>query len=139
MIDKQTLEGNWSEIRGKLRSRWGELTDSELCELDGNVQEIVGHIQHKTGAAREQIESYLDELTQQSTSFVSEAAERLQQGACDTAESAEQLAKQASESLKAGYENTEQLVRQRPVESLAVCFATGLITGVIVGLVLKSK
>ena len=49
MINQQTLLGNWNEIKGKLRSNWGSLTDDDLTIIDGNVDQLVGAIQRKTG------------------------------------------------------------------------------------------
>ncbi len=30
MVSQQTILGNWNEIKGKLLSKWGELTDDDL-------------------------------------------------------------------------------------------------------------
>ena len=62
MISQQTLKGSWNEIAGKLRSKWGQLSEDELERHQGNVQELVGYIQRKTGVARDQIERFLNDL-----------------------------------------------------------------------------
>jgi ElaB/YqjD/DUF883 family membrane-anchored ribosome-binding protein len=41
--------------------------------------------------------------------------------------------------MRGGYAQTERMVQQRPMESLAVGFGAGLITGVIIGLVMRSR
>ena len=46
---------------------------------------------------------------------------------------------QASKSVQDGFEQAERTVRQRPVESLAVAFGTGVITGLLVALVVRSR
>ena len=56
-----------------------------------------------------------------------------------TGESAQEMANRATESARAGYKQTERVVRNRPVESLAVCFGAGLITGVVIALLTRSK
>ena len=56
-----------------------------------------------------------------------------------TGESVQEMANRATESARAGYMQTERVVRNRPGESLAVCFGAGLITGVIIGLLTRSK
>ena len=63
MVNAQTLQGNWNEVKGKLRSKWGQLTGDELQQFNGNVEQLVGTIQRKTGAARDSIEHYLGELS----------------------------------------------------------------------------
>ena len=43
----------------------------------------------------------------------------------------------AAASVREGYAEVEHMVRQRPIESLAVCFGAGVITGVVVSLLLR--
>ena len=75
MINEQTLQGNWHEIQGKLRSKWGSLTDDDVKEFDGNVEQLIGKIQKKTGATLESIEQFFDQLTTNGASAVSRAGE----------------------------------------------------------------
>ena len=148
MVNQQVFEGHWNEIQGKLRDRWGQLTEDELQRFDGNVQQLVGMIQRKTGEAREKVESYLEEITNGSSvsnavkavkETTGKAVENVRAYAAQATESVQETAGQAAEQLRAGYAEAEQFVRRRPVESLAVCFGAGLITGVVVGLVLRSR
>ena len=57
MTNQQILEGNWNEIKGMLRQKWGQLTDNDLPQIRGNLDQIVGIIQRKTGEGREQLNS----------------------------------------------------------------------------------
>lgn len=150
MLNQQVLRGHWNEIQGRLLDRWGELTDNELKEFDGNAAQLVGMIQRKTGEAREEVENYLEEIVANSGSTIEKASEAVRQSVQSVAENVSEYAAQASETAKAtaakateqvreGYKQTEELVRRRPVESLSVCFGAGLVTGVIVGLVLRSR
>src|SRR5262245_20876837 len=61
MITRQELEGQWNQVKGKIQSRWGELTDDDLQRVKGNANELVGVIQQRTGEARTAIEQFLDE------------------------------------------------------------------------------
>ncbi|MEZ6071297.1 MAG: CsbD family protein [Pirellulales bacterium] len=150
MINQQILEGRWNEIQGRLREHWGELTENELSEFDGNVQQLIGLIQRKTGEGRAKIEKYLDDVTQTASSSIGGAAESLRGAAHQVADSVSEHAAEVPSSLqagartaadtaRAGYVQTERLVRHHPVESLAVCFGVGLITGVVVGLSLRGR
>lgn len=138
-VNQQTLEGNWNEIKGKLRERWGNLNQDELQQAKGNVDQLVGLIQRQTGEAREKVESFLAELTTNGSGAVSRAAENVRNYAHQAAENVQGMSQQASDKMRAGYEETERMVRERPMESLAVCFGAGLVTGIFVGLVLRSK
>ncbi|HEX6961473.1 MAG TPA: CsbD family protein [Lacipirellula sp.] len=149
-LNQQTLEGNWNEIKGKLHERWGQLTQDDLQKARGNVDQLVGLIQRKTGEARERVEQYLNELTAGSGSGVSRMADAVRGYASSAVESmrgygstaagsAEEARARAAEMLRGGYAQTERMVQQRPLESLAVGFGAGLITGVIIGLVMRSS
>ncbi len=62
-MNQQILEGDWNEIKGQLRQRWGQLTDDDLPQIRGDAEQIIGAIQRKTGEAREAIAHYLQELS----------------------------------------------------------------------------
>ena len=64
MINQTTLKGNWNEIKGKLRSHWGQLSNDDIQAFNGNVDQLVGLIERKTGETRAAVEDYLDQLTE---------------------------------------------------------------------------
>ncbi len=138
-VNQQVIEGSWKQVKGKVRERWGQLTDNELEEARGSIEHLVGLIQQKTGAVRSEVESYLQAAAADGASMVSKAKEAVVNQAQQVAETAQHAAERTAESVRAGYVETERLVRARPVESLAVCFGAGLITGVIVGLLTRSR
>jgi len=75
MTDQKIFEGNWNEIKGKLRQRWGQLTDDDLPQIFGDADQIVGIIQSKTGEGREAIAQYLQELSGSAASAIVTAVE----------------------------------------------------------------
>jgi uncharacterized protein YjbJ (UPF0337 family) len=139
MSNQQTLQGNWNEIKGKLRSRWGALTDDDLQVFNGNVEQLVGTIQRKTGEARESIEQFFEQLGSNGGSTINEVGETVRAYVQQAAETVQETSKQAADSVREGYAEVEDMVRQRPAESLAVCFGVGVITGVVVGLLFRSR
>lgn len=138
-LNQQMLQGHWNEIKGKLHERWGELTDDELGNAKGNVEQLVGTIQRRTGESRESIEGYLEELASSAGPMAQRATEALRGYAGHAAESISGAAQQASESMQMGYDQTKRMVRRHPLESLATCFGVGLITGVVIGFMVRSK
>jgi uncharacterized protein YjbJ (UPF0337 family) len=139
MVNQQTLQGNWNEIKGKLRSKWGQLSGDDVQSFNGNVEQLVGMIQRKTGEARGSVEHFLEEVTGNGAGTFSQAAEAAKEYASQAAEAIQQNSQQAAESLRHGYEEAERMVRQRPAESLAVCFGAGVLVGVLFGIVLRSR
>ena len=130
---------NWNEIKGKLRQKWGQLTDDDLPQIRGDADQIIGAIQRKTGEAREAIEQYLQEISGSAASAISTAAETVRNYAQHAAENVQHTAKQAAGQVRAGYNEAERFVHDRPGESLLVCFGVGLITGVVIALSLRSR
>ena len=55
-MNKDIFEGKWKEMRGQLKEWWGELTDDELEQANGNAEKIVGLLQQKYGYTREAAE-----------------------------------------------------------------------------------
>jgi hypothetical protein len=64
------------------------------------------------------------------TTYADEAKQRV-------ASTAQQLAQQAGDSLRTGYEQSQQMVRRQPVESVLVCFAAGLVGGFCIAMALR--
>ena len=55
-MNKDTLEGQWKQIKGKAKAKWGDLTDDELTEINGNAERLAGLIQERYGRSREEAE-----------------------------------------------------------------------------------
>jgi uncharacterized protein YjbJ (UPF0337 family) len=138
-VNQQTLEGNWNEIKGKIHEKWGEVTKDELQKARGNVDQLVGVIQRKTGEARASIEEFLDELAGGGAGAVSRVAEKVRSYASQAAGSMEDVGGRARDAVRGGFEHTGRMVQQRPVESMAVGFGAGLITGVVIGLMIRPR
>ena len=60
-MDTATLEGNWNQLKGKVRQKWGEITEDELEQAAGNKDELVGLIQKKYGKAKDEAERDVQE------------------------------------------------------------------------------
>ena len=138
-MNQQSLQGNWNEIKGKLRAKWGSLTDDDLKVFDGNLEQLVGVIQRSTGEARESIERFFEQFSSDGAAAIGRAGETVRAYAQQASETVQERSKQAAEAVREGYADVEKLVQQRPAESLAVCFGVGVITGVVVGLLFRTR
>lgn len=139
MANQQTIQGNWNEIKGKLRSRWGELTDDDLMECNGNVQQLVGTIQRKTGEARDSIEQFFEQLSSGSAAEIQRVGDAVRAGAQQAADSIKESYHDSAASLRKGYAEVEDVVRQRPAKSLLVSFGAGIFTGIALALFLRRR
>jgi uncharacterized protein YjbJ (UPF0337 family) len=119
-INGPELQGQWNELRGKVREKWGQLTDDDLEVQGGNFDQLIGRIQKKTGEGREAIERFLSGLTSDGSAAVSRAGE-----------TAREYAEHAGERLQQGYRRAEGIVRHRPGSAVASAFGIGVIVGVV--------
>jgi uncharacterized protein YjbJ (UPF0337 family) len=150
MVNTQVLQGQWNQVRGQLKKKWGQLTDDDLRLANGNLDQIIGRIQQKTGEAREAIEGFLDELTAHGASVVSQAAETAGQYARQAAVGAREGYERVAEGAREGYnrisgefgrcyEVSRDMIRDNPARSVATAFGVGVLMGVVVGLALRSR
>jgi uncharacterized protein YjbJ (UPF0337 family) len=56
------LKGNWNEIKGKLKQKFGMLTDSDLLFAQGKQDEMLGRLQTKLGRTKVEIHKIISEL-----------------------------------------------------------------------------
>ena len=150
MVNTQVLQGQWNQVRGQLKKKWAQLSEDDLKLTNGNIDQLVGKIQHKTGEAREAIEQYLDELTSQGASAVSHVAETAGQYGRQAAETASQYGRYAADQARDGYNRiseqfgkqydaSQTMIRDNPARSVATAFGVGILLGVVVGLALRSR
>jgi uncharacterized protein YjbJ (UPF0337 family) len=59
-MNRDQIEGTWKQIKGAVKSQWGELTDDDLQQVDGNRDKLVGKIQERYGKTREEAEREVD-------------------------------------------------------------------------------
>jgi uncharacterized protein YjbJ (UPF0337 family) len=61
-MNKLTIEGNWNEIKGKLKQKYGDLTDNDLAFAKGKEDELYGRLQKKLGKTKEEIKREIEEI-----------------------------------------------------------------------------
>jgi uncharacterized protein YjbJ (UPF0337 family) len=146
MINTQVVQGQWNQIRGLIKQKWGELTDDDLAVGAGDVDQLVGRIQQRTGENRTAIEQFIEELTERGSAGVAQVAERARQLAHEAGsfvqgagERMRENYHQLSQGARERIEFAEDLVRHNPAPSVALAFGCGLMLGVIVGLAVRSR
>ncbi len=59
-MNKDILKGKWMQVRGEAKKAWGKITDDELDQIEGNIDQLAGKLQEKYGYTREQAEKEID-------------------------------------------------------------------------------
>ncbi len=60
MPNSKELEGNWNEMKGKLKQKYADLTDDDLMYEEGKEDEMWGRLQQKIGKTQKEIKSLFD-------------------------------------------------------------------------------
>ncbi|MFP4104567.1 MAG: CsbD family protein [Phycisphaerae bacterium] len=52
-MNEQILKGNWNELKGYAHERWSKLTESDMDQIQGSKEKLVGRVQQVYGESRE--------------------------------------------------------------------------------------
>jgi len=138
-INAQELQGQWNKLRGQVKERWGQLTDDDLQIQGGNIDQLVGKIQQRTGETRESIEKFLTDLTGRGASAVAQATEAVSGFAQQAGDRLRDRYGDIADQARDRYDMAQDVVRHNPSQSVAAAFGVGLVAGLIVGLALRSR
>ena len=53
-MNSTTMAGNWKELKGKIKEKWGKLTDDDLKVIEGKQDQLAGILEQRYGYAKEQ-------------------------------------------------------------------------------------
>jgi len=59
-MNEDEFKGKWKVAKGKMKQKYGELTDDDLTYAEGKSDELIGRIQEKTGKTKEAIKKEID-------------------------------------------------------------------------------
>jgi uncharacterized protein YjbJ (UPF0337 family) len=60
-MDWNRVEGNWKQLKGKVKEQWGRLTDDDLDVISGHRDQLEGKIQERYGLAKDQVRQDVDD------------------------------------------------------------------------------
>ncbi|MDE0843467.1 MULTISPECIES: CsbD family protein [Psychrobacter] len=60
-MNENTLKGEWKQIKGSVKQKWGELTDDDLDQVEGSRDKLVGRVQERYGHAQDHAEREVDD------------------------------------------------------------------------------
>ena len=68
-MNKDTLQGQWTQLKGRVRKQWGKLTDDDVDQIRGDAEILAGKIQERYGRGKEEaqreVERFLAEQQDQ--------------------------------------------------------------------------
>jgi uncharacterized protein YjbJ (UPF0337 family) len=66
-MDWDRFAGNWKQLKGKIREKWGELTDDDLAAINGRREQLEGKLQERYGYARDQARKEVEDWCKANT------------------------------------------------------------------------
>jgi uncharacterized protein YjbJ (UPF0337 family) len=139
MLTREELQGQWTQLKGKIRERWGQITDDELQQVHGDAEQFVGFLQRKTGQSRQQIEQFVRETMDAGDSLMQQASGAARDYAQRAAQTVQEGYEAVEQGMEEGFAEAQDMVRARPMESVTAAFGAGLVAGVLVSLLLRSS
>jgi uncharacterized protein YjbJ (UPF0337 family) len=52
--------GNWKQVTGKVKEKWGKLTDDDLMVIAGKREQLTGLLQERYGYGKDHVEKEVD-------------------------------------------------------------------------------
>ncbi len=62
-MNEDKIKGQWKQLAGKLKAKWGKLTDNDLKVAEGTSEYLVGKVQERYGIAREEAVKQVKEFS----------------------------------------------------------------------------
>lgn len=146
MLTSAELKGQWNQLKGQIKERWGDFTDNEYLQMQGGTDQLIGIIQKKTGSARQEIEKFLSGTLGGAESAAANAMEGVRQAASKATDAASRAGDavrdqydRIADGMSDTYDNARDMVRRQPEVSVGVAFAAGVLGGAILGLLMRSS
>jgi uncharacterized protein YjbJ (UPF0337 family) len=56
------IKGSWNEVKGKLKQKYGQLTDDDLMFADGKEDELLGRLQKRLGRTKDELRAEIEDM-----------------------------------------------------------------------------
>jgi len=139
MVTKEEAQGTWNQLAGAVKSKYSQITGDDLAGVNGNIQQLAGLIQKKTGKAKEEIDEFLKSVSDSTSTTVGRISEVASDMATKASESIREGYDYAKEASHDGLKVATETVQQRPAESLLLAMGIGLVAGLVIGTTICSK
>jgi uncharacterized protein YjbJ (UPF0337 family) len=74
-MNHDRIEGNWKQVKGKVKEQWGKLTDDDLDVIAGKRDQLLGRIQERHGLAKDEAETQVRAFERSNPTFFFEKSQ----------------------------------------------------------------
>ncbi len=138
-----TFDSSWNKIKGKLKQKYGQLTDDDVSFAEGKGDELLSRLQSKLGLTKDAVNDMLTELKDGAATFgdgvrakVSEASARVGEVVGDVKTKVTEAAGDAYDSARRRahslQESAEGYVTEQPMKALLIALGVGFFAGVLI-------
>ena len=60
-MDSNIFKGGWHQFKGELKKKWGQFTDDDLTEAEGNYEKFMGVVQKRYGSTKDEVRDWTDD------------------------------------------------------------------------------
>lgn len=118
-MNEDILEGNWRQLRGKLRSWWGNLSDDDFEWIGGQKDRLIGLIQQKYGCTRDQAEEEVDHRFSEYQGLGDDGLSGIKAKTYEFGETAANKARGAISAVADSVETATSYLRENKFEAMA--------------------
>jgi uncharacterized protein YjbJ (UPF0337 family) len=68
-MNHDRIQGNWKQVKGKIKEQWGKLTDDDLDVIAGKRDQLLGRIQKRHGVAKDEAEKQLEHFERRNSDY----------------------------------------------------------------------
>jgi uncharacterized protein YjbJ (UPF0337 family) len=118
VMNDDILTGEWKQMKGALKSWWGQFTDDDFNDIGGQKDKLIGWVQENYGRTREQavqeVDARLKEYSDKNGSTVND----LKAKAYDIGETVVGKAREGATAVRSGMEKTSSYFQEKTFDSI---------------------
>ena len=133
-IDWDRLEGDWKQLKGRAKERWGKLTDNDLTAISGRPTQLEGKIQERYGYAKGQARKEIEDWYRSTDSHLADEIDNIRTETQNLTSSVGRIAnKQIGRAQVRATEaahDVEAAITRNPLTAIAIAAGLGFLFGV---------
>ena len=133
-MDRDRLEGNWKQMRGKVKERWGELTDDDLTAINGRRDQLEGKIQERYGYAKNKAQREIEDWYRSTEPHLADDIETIRTEIQNLTSTVGRIANKqigrAQVSAAEAAHEAEAAITRNPLTAVAIAAGLGFLLGV---------
>jgi uncharacterized protein YjbJ (UPF0337 family) len=117
------IQGHWNDYKGRIKEKWGKLTDSDIDQIEGQRDRLVGTLQTRYGMAKDKVEQQVNDFVSTASGWLEDAKQKV----ADVAERGKQYFQEHSFQDMVG--DVRDLIGRYPVQSAFIGLGVGYLVG----------